>query len=80
MLTRIILAGNNREQLRLHCCQALCRVYMELRTWADESPRRLELAARQHLILYVQLSDLEEDGSPLWHVHPKHQACARVTS
>ena len=41
-----------RDVLRLQCCKALCRVYLELRTSREGSPARLELATRQHLILH----------------------------
>ena len=79
VLARYFPAGNEREEMRLSCSQALCRVYLELRDWGPESPRRLEAAGRQHLLLYVQLSDLQPDGSSFWHVYPKHHMVAHVT-
>ena len=79
MLQRFFPADNARALLREQCCQALCRCYLELRGWSAESPRRLERAARQHLLLYVQLGDLEEEGSLRWHLYPKHHLFVHVS-
>ena len=79
MLQTFSLAANEREQLRLHCCQALCRCYLELKTWGEGSSRRLEVAARQHLILYTQLGNLGGPGSLFWHLYPKHHLFVHVT-
>ena len=80
ILQRFFPCAGGREELRLRCCQAMCRCYMELKRWTDESPRRLELAARQCLLLYVQLGDMEEEGSRMWHVYPKHHMFAHVAN
>ena len=80
MLADYFPARDEAEQVRLHCCQALCRCYLELRRWADGSPGRLELAARQFLMLYVQRSDMEPEGSMMWRVYPKHHLMAHVSN
>ena len=73
-------APGSREKIRLRCCQAMCRCYMELKRWTDESPRQLELAARQCLLLYVSLGNMEEVGYLMWHVYPKHHLFAHVAT
>ena len=84
ILTRMLVdyfpAQTEAEQIRLHCCQAMCRCYLEMRRWADGSPRRLETAARQCLMLYVQRSDMEPDGSRKWKVYPKHHLMVHVST
>ena len=62
--------SNDYERTRLSCLQALCRCYGEMRNWTVDSPLKLELACRQHLLLYVQLSDATPDGQ--YKVYPKH--------
>ena len=78
MLGRYFPNENEREEMQFQCCQAMCRVYYELRNWGPSSPTRLELAARHHLLLYVQLSDGEPEGSVLWHLYPKHHLFVHV--
>jgi hypothetical protein len=80
MLKRFFPARNDREQLRLDCCQALCRCYLEMRTWSDGSSARLERFARQHLLLYVQLGDIAGADSLFWWLYPKHHLFVHVAS
>ena len=62
--------SNDYESTRLRCLQALCRCYGELRDWIVDSPLKLELACRQHLMVYVQLSDATP--ADMYKVYPKH--------
>ena len=79
MLQRFFPCDNERGMLVLQCCQAMCRCYLELRNWTADSPIRLERAARQHLLLYCQLGDLEEEGSIMWRIYPKHHLLCHVS-
>ena len=72
MLRNVFDAGGRYEQTRLHCLEALSRALDELTRWDPAlSGDRLELAARQHLLLYVELRRMS-DTDVAWHVYPKH--------
>ena len=77
MLVECFPHSSERLELRLRCCQSLCRCYYELRNWCSvESPARLELSARQHLLLYKELGG---DNERYWHIYPKHHMFLHVS-
>ena len=81
MLKTYFACESPRDQARLHCGQALCRCYYYLRNWdAEENPTEgLERAARQHLILYADLSYTATDEK-CWRLMPKHHLMVHVSA
>ena len=59
--------------LRFNCINELYNCYCELDKWTVDSPRRLAVSARHHLMLFVQLHEKTNAAdSLLWHLLPKH--------
>lgn len=62
--------------LRLQCVHALVRVYAEMTNWVPgTSEVKLGIAARQHVILYVELARNALRtciAASFWRLYPKH--------
>ena len=81
MLQLFFPSKNSHEEMRLHCCQALVRCYLELKRWVDDkSPSNLERNARQHLVLYAELGRSMSVGSLFWNLYPKHHLFVHVSN
>jgi hypothetical protein len=60
------------ERLRLNCVDKLCMCYEEMRNWeASTSPSKLKRLAREHVMLYGELSK-ESVDELVWRMFPKH--------
>jgi len=72
MLTNYFPHDDDHTNRRLKCVEALKKCYDELDAWVPhESPHRLGLSARQHLMLYRALRD-NCPRERLWNMYPKH--------
>ena len=60
------------EHLRYNCVQSLSACYNEIANWVSDGSSRARLGkyARQHLLLYGELSKKTPKGR--WHLIPKH--------
>ena len=78
MLAKCFSLETPHEILRFQCVDALYKCYQELDDWVpSESPHRLGVLARQHLLLYSRLC-AESAGDLVWNLFPKHHLFAHV--
>ena len=65
------------DSTRLHCLEALNRVYLEMYNWGEGSSNRIGEFGRQHCILFAVLATEQYARNPdvglfLWRLFPKH--------
>jgi hypothetical protein len=73
MLRKFFPSETRHRHVRLHCVDCLCTIYGEMSDWGDASPAKVGKLARQHVVLFAELSRdaLAVDVStPFWNCTP----------
>ena len=78
MLNHFFKNDSDHSRLRLQCVAALSNCYRELDNWVQsESQISLARFARQHVMLYSELSKAATDAKK-WQLYPKHHLFLHV--
>ena len=76
MLQEHFPPASDRQLRRFKCLEYLNAAYLELHDWKEDSPARLELAVRRHVLLYLSLSReqaaMDFSAWVSWRWKPKH--------
>ena len=83
MLEMHFPARSDREVRRHQCVKNLNLAYEELSDWKRDSPERLELLCRRHVLLYLSLSREAVRTEAQWHSwrwYPKHHMLLHLSA